>query len=263
MSVRSTALVALLLADGWREVDQASPWEVPGATETTAPPSEPATGPTQGSAAELLLDQSSPEAEMASLRAALSDCQRCRLCIPRKKPRPHGLPGRVVVGNGSVRARLMVVGEAPGADEDRSGEPFVGRAGGMLDRMLTNVVGVKRQDVFVTNVVKCRPPDNRDPNEEETEACGRFLVRQIAIVRPQVILALGRPAAAFLGAISGGGGITAARGKWSTVQHGGVSVEVMGTFHPAFLLRSPGHKKKVWDDLLAVKDRLSRQEPTS
>ncbi len=140
----------------------------------------------------------------------------------------------------------MFVGEAPGADEDAQGVPFVGRAGQLLTRMIEDGMGLPRKTVYIANVLKCRPPENRNPEPDEIAACRGFLERQIDLVRPEVLVALGKFAAQFL--LETEEGIMRLRGKWGTY-HG---IPVMPTYHPSFLLRQPAQKKEAWQDLLAV-----------
>ena len=150
-----------------------------------------------------------------------------------------------------LRARLLFVGEGPGADEDIQGEPFVGRAGKKLDEMIV-AIGLERKDVYIANVVKCRPPDNRAPEADEVATCSPFLFEQIAAIRPKVIVALGSPSAKLL--LNTKVGITRLRGIWHS--YGGIPV--MPTFHPAYLLRAytPENRRKVWEDLKAARARL-------
>ncbi|MEZ5844881.1 MAG: uracil-DNA glycosylase family protein [Hyphomicrobiaceae bacterium] len=151
---------------------------------------------------------------------------------------------------GAARARLMIIGEAPGRDEDLAGKPFVGRAGQMLDRMLA-AIGLAEDDVHITNVVYWRPPGNRTPTPQETLICRPFLERQIELVAPEIVLTLGGPAAhAMLG---GDQGILRMRGRWQDCEIGGRRLRVMPTLHPAYLLRTPVQKRLVWRDLVAVK----------
>ncbi len=179
---------------------------------------------------------------LTQVRADLGDCTRCKLAGHRQN---------IVFGVGDERAPLMFVGEAPGADEDRLGEPFVGRAGQLLDRMIA-AMGWTRDSVYIANVLKCRPPNNRDPQPDEVEACEPFLASQIAALRPRVIVTLGKPAAQLL--LRTGAPISALRGRFQQA-HG---IPVMPTFHPAFLLRSPDRKRDAWDDLKQVIEHLRR-----
>jgi DNA polymerase len=175
------------------------------------------------------------------LAGHLDGCQRCRLGTTRQ---------RLVFGEGNADARLMLIGEGPGADEDRSGRPFVGQAGQLLDAMIL-ALGLRREQVYIANVVKCRPPANRAPNADETAACAPFLDRQIDLVKPDMILALGRPAAQRLTGETRPLG--AMRGRWRTYR----GVPVLPTFHPAYLLRNPADKRLSWEDLKLVRERLS------
>lgn len=179
-------------------------------------------------------------AALASLRADIGDCRRCKLCDRRTN---------LVFGVGNPNARLMFVGEAPGADEDLQGEPFVGKAGQLLDRMIA-AMGLSRDQVYIANVVKCRPPGNRDPEATEVAECLPFLRAQIAAVAPEVIVALGRIAPSAL--LGRSVQITRERGTWTSFD----SVPMMLTYHPAFLLRDPSHKRDAWSDLQAVMGRL-------
>jgi uracil-DNA glycosylase len=167
-------------------------------------------------------------------REALA-CTRCEL---------HATRTRVVFGVGNRGASWMVVGEAPGADEDRQGEPFVGRAGQLLNEMLF-AAGVSREQVYIANILKCRPPDNRDPRPEESESCEGYLQRQIALVQPGLLLAVGRIAAQNLLRVDTP--IGQLRGR--VHRYGAAGIPLVVTYHPAYLLRSPGQKRKSWDDL--------------
>lgn len=198
-------------------------------------PFEPASAP----AAPLAPDEK--RRRLALLAQESTTCTRCVL---------HEQRNRVVFARGSAEAEIAFVGEGPGADEDQQGLPFVGRAGQLLDKMIA-AMGYGREDVYVCNVVKCRPPENRTPRPEEAIACSRYLVPQLQIVAPKLIVALGRCAAENLGVAQATG---AWRGRWGT-WHG---IAVMPTYHPAFLLRSPEHKRTVWEDLQKCMARLGR-----
>lgn len=178
-------------------------------------------------------------------------CRQCDLCKSRTQ---------TVFGEGSAEANLMFVGEGPGRNEDLRGRPFVGRAGELLDKMIV-AMGFKRQEVFIANVVKCRPPNNRTPQLAEVQACGGYLLRQIAIIQPKVIVTLGGPAAQLL--LNTPQGITRIRGQWHTfdaLKPEGPAIDVMPTFHPAYLLRSytRDNRQKVWSDLQSVMERLMK-----
>jgi DNA polymerase len=178
---------------------------------------------------------------LEELRAAIGDCRRCKLW-----------PGRthLVFGVGNPRAEVMFVGEGPGRDEDLQGEPFVGRAGQLLTDIITKGMGLKRQDVYIANVVKCRPPENRNPEPDEIESCEPFLLRQIDIVKPRIIVGLGKFAVETL--LKSKVSIMRLRGVWHEY-HG---TKLMPTLHPAYLLRNPGDKKLVWEDIKKVIQEL-------
>ena len=173
-----------------------------------------------------------------ALRATVAGCTRCSL---------HQTRTQTVFGVGDPNADWMFIGEAPGAEEDRRGEPFVGRSGKLLDQMLA-AIGQSRQSVFIANIIKCRPPNNRDPKPEEASACRAYLERQIEIVNPRIIIAVGKIAAQnLLGTDSPVGRM---RGK----RHSFGNVPLVVTYHPAYLLRSPSQKRKSWDDLCLARD---------
>ena len=179
-----------------------------------------------------------------SLTEEITNCQKCRLCAART----HAVPGE-----GSPHARLMFIGEGPGRDEDLTGRPFVGRAGQLLDKMIA-AIGLSREEVYIANVVKCRPPQNRAPEMDEVAACMPYLRAQVGLIRPQVIVLLGSSA---LGAILGPEHrITRERGAW--LERKGVFF--MPTFHPAALLRDESKKRPVWEDLKKVRDKLQELE---
>lgn len=161
---------------------------------------------------------------------------------------------QVVFGVGNPQAELMFVGEAPGADEDAQGEPFVGRAGQLLTRII-EAMGFSRRDVYIANVLKCRPPDNRQPEPQEIANCLPYLQQQIELIRPQVIVALG--AIAVRGLLDINLGITRMRGQWYTYR----GIPLMPTFHPAYLLRNPNAKRDVWTDMKQVLAKLNRPIP--
>lgn len=180
--------------------------------------------------------------ELEQLRAQVAACTRCAL---------HRSRTQTVFGVGDLRARLLVVGEAPGADEDAQGEPFVGRAGRLLDAMLL-ATGLRREQVYIANILKCRPPGNRDPRPEEVASCAGYLDRQIELVAPELILAVGRIAAQnLLGVVT-----PIARLRGREHRHPGTATPVLVTYHPAYLLRSPLEKRRAWEDLLRVAARL-------
>ncbi len=208
----------------------------PPAAVDAAPESQPVAGQDSGPA------ESDAAEALAAVRADLGDCQRCKLNKTRNK---------IVFGVGAADAALMFIGEAPGADEDRRGEPFVGRAGQLLDRMIA-AMGWTRDTVYIANVLKCRPPQNRNPQPDEVAACESFLARQILAISPRVIVTLGKPAAHLV--LGTTAPISALRGRFQDYR----GIPVMPTFHPAYLLRSPERKRETWEDLKQVIDQLAR-----
>ena len=181
------------------------------------------------------------------IRAELGDCQRCAL---------HATRRNLVFGEGSPQAELVFVGEAPGADEDQQGRPFVGRAGQLLTKII-EAMGLKREQVYICNILKCRPPGNRNPLAEEILACEPFLIRQLEAIGPQVICALGTFAARTL--LKTEAPITVLRGRFHDY-HG---IPLMPTYHPAYLLRNPSAKKQVWEDVQQIMTRLKTGDPPS
>jgi DNA polymerase len=175
--------------------------------------------------------------DLAAIRADLGDCRRCKLCEGRTN---------IVFGVGSPSARLVVVGEGPGFHEDRTGEPFVGRAGQLLTRMLA-AIGLRRDEVYIANVVKCRPPENRDPQPDEIAACSPFLVRQLEAIAPDLIVTVGR----FSSQVICGLDVSIGRLRGTVRSFRGVPVVV--TYHPAYLLRNPAAKRQAWEDLLVAR----------
>jgi uracil-DNA glycosylase family 4 len=183
----------------------------------------------------------SPSDETIDALARSADgCTLCRLSEKRQK---------VVFGEGHPQATVLFVGEGPGAEEDRTGRPFVGQAGQLLDQMIF-AMGFDRHEVYIANVVKCRPPGNRDPQEDEMAACAPYLERQIELIAPQVLVALGKPASRRLTGSSKPMG--AMRGRWSSYR----GIPLMPVFHPAYLLRNPAAKPQVWQDLKLILQRL-------
>jgi uracil-DNA glycosylase family 4 len=179
-------------------------------------------------------------ASLEDLKQFIGDCRRCKLCQGRTK---------LVFGEGSPEARLVFVGEGPGREEDLAGLPFVGEAGKLLTRIVT-AMGLTREQVYICNVVKCRPPKNRDPEEDEVEACLPFLKEQLNLIKPQVVCTLGRVAGQTL--LGREFKITRGRGSWYTF----MDTPLMPTFHPAYLLRNPSAKRQVWEDIQKVMNRL-------
>lgn len=210
-----------------------------GASARPLPGTAPAPRAAAPPAAPALFD------DLASVRDAVAACELCGLCRTRTQ---------TVFSDGTGRSRLMFVGEAPGADEDATGVPFVGRAGQLLTKMI-EAMGIARKDVYVANVLKCRPPGNRNPEPPEIASCRPYLEAQIQLVQPVVLVALGKFAAHFL--LETEEPITRLRGKWGV--RGGIPV--MPTYHPSFLLRQPDRKKEAWDDLQQVLKRMGLPVP--
>lgn len=179
---------------------------------------------------------------LAQIRSELGECTRCKL---------HGSRKTIVFGTGAEDAQLMFVGEAPGEQEDRTGEPFVGRAGELLDKMI-EAMGWSRESVYIANILMCRPPGNRNPQPDEVASCLPFLKAKISAIAPRIIVALGRPAANTL--LGTDAPISALRGKF----HPGLGTKIMPTFHPAYLLREPDRKRDAWADLKLVIAELAR-----
>jgi uracil-DNA glycosylase len=187
-----------------------------------------------------------PAAGLEALKQEAAACKACPL---------HKTATNLVFGVGNPAAEIVFVGEAPGEDEDLQGEPFVGRAGQLLTRII-RAMGLAREDVYIANILKHRPPNNRNPLPEEVRACTPWLDRQIDIIRPKVIITLGKFSTEYL---SGNPeGITRVRGRW----HEWRGIPLMPTFHPSYLLRNPSAKRQVWDDMKAVLERLGRPVPT-
>lgn len=182
---------------------------------------------------------------LVKIREDIGDCTRCKL---------HKGRNKIVFGDGNPKARLVFVGEGPGADEDKQGLPFVGRAGRLLTQMI-EAMGLQRQDVYICNVVKCRPPDNRKPEDDEVSTCSPYLLRQLDVIDPKVLVCLGAVAAQTL--LETTRGISQFRGEWMT-WHGH---KLMATYHPAYLLRNPAAKSEVWKDLQKVMAELGLPLP--
>ena len=215
--------------EGWSRPPVTLHRPVPG---TQQPAAVPAPTPSAAGPAETL----------ARIREDLGDCRRCKLWRQRR---------HIVFGKGDPRARLVFVGEGPGADEDRQGEPFVGAAGQLLTRII-QAMGLSRDRVYICNIIKCHPPGNRNPEADEIAACLPFLKRQLAVIAPECICALGAVAARTL--LETDLPISRLRGRFHQVQ----GMAVMPTFHPAYLLRNPEQKRAVWEDVQQIMARLER-----
>jgi DNA polymerase len=227
-----------------------APWPVSPPVPRAAPPPEPKPAARPAALPGLLAKAAGPLAgtqggklslpTLESVREELGDCTRCKL---------HKGRTNLVFGVGNPKARLVFVGEAPGEDEDLKGEPFVGKAGQLLTKMI-EAMGLRREDVYICNTVKCRPPNNRNPEPDELEACEPYLKGQLASLQAEVIVTLGKFAAQAL--LRDQTPISRLRGGWREYQ----GIALMPTFHPAYLLRSPGEKGKVWGDLQLVMKKL-------
>ncbi len=185
------------------------------------------------------------ESGLAAVRAELGECTRCKL---------HQGRNTIVFGEGNAGALLVFVGEGPGQEEDQQGKPFVGAAGQLLTDIIVKGMKLRREDVYICNIVKCRPPNNRNPEPDEIEACEPFLVKQLEAIKPKLIIGLGNVAVRTL--LKTNEGITSLRGKWKTY-HG---IPLMPTFHPAYLLRNPADKKLVWEDIKKVIAELEKDK---
>ncbi len=206
-------------------------------------PTPPVPGAMSGKTTESEIPKTAPvpTAGLSAVREEIGDCTRCKL----HKGRMH-----IVFGEGEPKAELVFVGEGPGQEEDQQGRPFVGAAGQLLTDIIVKGMKLKREDVYICNIVKCRPPANRNPEPDEIEACEPFLIKQLQAINPAVIVALGNVAVKTL--LKTDKGITALRGKWQTYQ----GIPLMPTFHPAYLLRNPKDKKLVWEDIQQVMGKL-------
>jgi uracil-DNA glycosylase family 4 len=195
---------------------------------------------------EIRVDAAHKADALAAIKAEIGDCTRCPLAYAGRRT--------IVYGDGDANARLMFVGEGPGADEDASGVPFVGKAGQLLNNMI-QAMGLKREQVYIANVVKCRPPGNRVPEPVEANTCDQFLLQQIDVVQPQVVVALGATAAMYLLGVKQS--LVALRGRWHSCRGAKLAV----TYHPAFLLRDPRMKGEAWKDLQRVMAELGLKAP--
>jgi uracil-DNA glycosylase family 4 len=184
----------------------------------------------------------SPPAGLEAVREELGDCRRCKL---------HSTRTHIVFGSGNPQAKLVFVGEGPGREEDLQGEPFVGQAGQLLTKII-QAIRLQRAEVYIANIIKCRPPENRNPEPDEISACEPFLIKQIEAIRPRLICALGTFAAQTL--LKTDEKISLLRGKFHPYQ----GIPLMPTYHPAFLLRNPNHKREVWEDMKKIKKEYDR-----
>lgn len=235
---------------GEAAVDRMAAPPSPGPRSVRPELARPSTSPVSGANAALAREQAAAAAELNALASAIAAYDGCELKTQGAR--------QAVFGRGASDAAVMIIGEGPGADEDAQGAPFVGRAGRLLDKMLT-AAGLDGR-VFITNTVFWRPPGNRTPTAEEQLACAPFLERAIELVRPKVLLLVGAAAARSL--LDRSDGILALRGRWFGWRANSIELEIpaLPTLHPAFLLRQPAAKKKVWQDLLLLAERVDRTE---
>ena len=217
----------------------------PAAAPRPAPARAPAALPLESDAIGTAQTAAAAALSLADLKTALEAFDGCAL----KRTATN-----TVFADGVAEGRIMLIGEAPGRDEDRVGKPFVGRAGQLLDKMLASIGLDRKENAYITNVINWRPPDNRDPTPEEAAACLPFLRRHIELAQPGVIILLGAVAARHVTGVSDG--IMKLRGRWLEYRVGDTMVPLMPTLHPAYLLRQPAHKKLAWRDLQAVRDRM-------
>jgi uracil-DNA glycosylase family 4 len=213
------------------ELPKAAPAFIPAAPRISPLPLPVTAGPSLFESIDKIADDT-----LLKIREDLGECTRCKL---------HSTRNKIVFGDGSPKAQLVFVGEGPGADEDAQGLPFVGRAGKLLTQMI-EAMGLQRKDVYICNVVKCRPPENRQPEEDEVHTCSPFLLRQIDTIAPKVIVCLGAVAAKTL--LQTNRGISQFRGEWLEFR----GRKLLATYHPAYLLRNPPAKSEVWKDLQKV-----------
>jgi DNA polymerase len=177
---------------------------------------------------------------LEEIKKELGDCKRCKL---------HRTRRTIVFGEGNKKAKLMIIGEGPGYDEDVQGRPFVGKAGQLLTKILQSI-SLQREEVYITNIVKCRPPQNRNPEPDEIQSCSPFLMKQIDVIRPKIICALGTFSAQTL--LKTNTKITALRGRFYDM----AGIKVLPTYHPAYLLRNPDKKREVWEDMKQIAQRM-------
>jgi uracil-DNA glycosylase family 4 len=229
----------------WRRRERGQAVDVRVTARPVGPPAATGDSPPASGSIPIQIATSAREA-LSAIRDDLGDCTRCKLHAQGRK--------QIVFGVGNPSADVMFVGEAPGADEDVQGIPFVGRAGQLLTKMI-EAMGFSRDDVYIANVLKCRPPNNRDPQPDEVERCEPFLFRQIASVQPKVIIALGAFAARAL--LKTQDPVSRMRGRVYNFR----GAKLIVTFHPSFLLRSPGYKREAWEDLKKALAELGLEPP--
>jgi uracil-DNA glycosylase len=228
-----------------RLVAKAQVQPLPAQVPRPAPAHPPVPMPLEGDVIGGAMAAAAAATSLAELKAALESFDGCSL----KRTATN-----TVFADGVAEGRIMLIGEAPGRDEDRVGKPFVGRAGQLLDKMLASIDLDRKTNAYITNVINWRPPDNRDPTPEEAALCLPFLRRHIELAQPQLIILLGAVAARHVVGVTDG--IMKLRGRWMEYRVGDRMVPLMPTLHPAYLLRQPAHKKLAWRDLQAVRDKM-------
>jgi len=241
----AAAMPEVTLESASDEVQPATAATVSAAEETM--PKKQSIAPAQElSVAKSVIAPEKREAALKVIREEIGDCKRC----------PLAFAGRhtIVFGEGDPNTRLMFVGEGPGADEDMQGRPFVGRAGQLLSNMI-NAMGLQREEVYIANIVKCRPPQNRTPEPVEANTCSQFLFQQIDVIRPEILVALGSTAATYL--LGGKASLSSLRGRL----HQARGSKLIVTYHPAYLLRDPRQKKEAWADLQIAMKELGLKAP--
>jgi DNA polymerase len=240
------------------EASETAPRITTDARESAEPPSDPRPKPAPTAASASLFAEADVEVVSLSLEEKISalDVLRAEVCVCRQCPHLASTRTQTVFGEGNPATRLMFVGEAPGADEDRTGRPFVGRAGMLLTDMITKGMGLTREEVYIANVLKSRPPENRTPTQEEIETCRPFLMRQIEIIRPQFLCLLGRVAVTAL--LETALPLSRLRQKW----HHFKGIPTIVTYHPSYLLRNPPSKKEAWEDLQMLMGAMGLKVPT-
>jgi len=242
----NTALKNFLnLASDYLKDGHARVHNIIGSEEKNALPLAYLVEETNEEAEEIAIEENRDEDSLEAVAADVSSCKACSLAAARK----HTVPGE-----GSINPLVMVIGEGPGADEDATGRPFVGRAGQLLDKMLESIGLTRGKNCYIANMVKCRPPGNRNPEAVEISACYPFLERQILLLKPALILCAGRVAAQNL--LKTSAGITALRGQFAELKIGDLAIPVLPTFHPSALLRDETLKRPAWEDLKLLKSRF-------
>jgi DNA polymerase len=223
-------------------LDASSVPKRPPAAFGSSPPLEGESRARSGRQGVALEQGLNPVMTLDSIRSEIGDCQRCKLAPTRTN---------IVFGSGNPKAELVFVGEAPGYDEDQQGLPFVGRAGQLLTKIIESI-NLKREDVYICNVLKCRPPENRNPEADEVGSCNPFLRKQLAVIRPKIVCCLGTFAAQTV--LQTAAPISRLRGKFIDMD----GIRIIATFHPAYLLRSPEKKREVWEDMKQIRAELFR-----